>query len=140
MKSKIFFLFTLLFAFCTYDIYSQKAQGPGRVIYDVNTVETIVGQIRSIDKIYPVNNSSYGTHMSLFTTTGDITIHLGPGWYIDNQVTQLNADDNVIVTGSRVTYEGNEVIIAKEVTKGGQVLKLRDDNGYPFWAAWRNSY
>ena len=77
--------------------------------------------------------------MSLYTNNGDITIHLGPGWYIDNQVTQLNADDNVIVTGSRVTYEGNVVIIAKEVTKDGQVLKLRDDNGYPLWAAWRNS-
>ena len=34
--------------------------------------------------------------------------------------------DKVEVTGSRITYEGKPTIIAAEVKKGGQVLKLRD--------------
>ncbi|MBK8981835.1 MAG: hypothetical protein IPM38_05805 [Ignavibacteria bacterium] len=29
------------------------------------------------------------------------------------------------------------VIIAKEIIKGDEVLTLRDDNGYPYWAGWR---
>jgi len=107
-------------------------------MYDVNTVETISGQVTKVDKIYPDNNMSYGIHLTLSTTTGEISVHLGPGWFIENQDTEVNAGDNVTVTGSKVTYEGSEVIIAKEVTKGDEVLKLRDDNGFPLWSGWRN--
>jgi hypothetical protein len=42
--------------------------------------------------------------------------------------------DKVEVTGSRVTYEGQPTIIAGEVKKGAQVLKLRDAAGVPVWA------
>jgi hypothetical protein len=140
MKLKIFIMIAALFILTSGNLFSQKAKSPGMDysrIYDISSVETIVGQIRSIDKIYPSNNSSYGTHMSVFTSAGDITVHLGPGWFIDSQVLQLRVDDNVVVIGSKVTYEGNQVIIAREVTKGDQVLKLRDDLGYPLWAGQR---
>ncbi len=145
IKSKILILFALLFAFSTCTVYSQKGWGPGsnyNKIYDVNTVETISGQVTSIDKIYPDKNMAYGMaygiHLTLNTSDGDISVHLGPGWFIENQDIQINVGDNVIVTGSKVTYEGSKVIIAKEVTKGDQVLKLRDDNGYPLWSGWHN--
>jgi len=42
--------------------------------------------------------------------------------------------DKVEVTGSRITYEGQPTIIAGEVKKGEQVLKLRDAAGVPAWA------
>ena len=141
MKSRIFLLTALFFVFSSCNLYSQKEWGPGSKynnIYDVNTVETISGKVIKIDKIYPDKNTSYGVHMVLSTSSGDVSVHLGPGWYIENQDVQINTDDNVTVTGSRVAYEGNQVIIAKEVTKGDLVLKLRDDSGYPLWSGWRN--
>jgi hypothetical protein len=141
MKSKLFVLFALLFAFTSCNIYSQNGWGRGsnyNKIYDVNTVETISGQVTKIDKIYPDKGMSYGIHMILSTSAGDVSVHLGPGWFIENQDILISTDDNVTVTGSKVTYEGSKVIIAKEVTKGDQVLKLRDDNGYPLWSGWRN--
>jgi hypothetical protein len=141
MKSSKFILFILLFLFSSCNLYSQRGWGPGsnyNKIYNVNTVETITGQVTKIDKIYPDKNMSYGIHMTLNTGSSEISVHLGPGWYIENQETNINADDNVIVTGSKVTYEDKDAIIAKEVIKGDQVLKLRDDNGFPLWAGWRN--
>lgn len=48
----------------------------------------------------------------------------GSAWYIDNQDTQIRNGDNVLITGSKVTYNGDQVIIAREVTKGDRVLKL----------------
>lgn len=140
MKSKIFFLSTALLFFSTGVLFSQVAQAPGgnySRIYDINTVETVAGQIRSIDIIHPSNNSSNGIHMTIYLPTGDIIVHLGPEWYIDNQTLQLKADDNVLVTGSKVTYKGDLVIIAKEVIKDGQVLNLRDDYGFPLWSGQR---
>lgn len=40
------------------------------------------------------------------------------------------------VTGSRVTFDGKPAIIAAEVKKGGETLKLRDEKGRPVWSGW----
>lgn len=141
MRSIIAIFITLLFVFVSFNSYSQDGWGRGsnyNRLYDVKTVETISGQVTSIDKVYPDKNSSYGVHLTLSTSSGSISIHLGPGWYIEKQDMQIAIDDNITVTGSKVTYDGNQVIIAKEVVKGDMILKLRDDEGYPFWAGWRN--
>jgi len=41
------------------------------------------------------------------------------------------------VKDSRFTLGGKPAIIAAEVTQGDEVLKLRDDAGFPAWIAWR---
>lgn len=141
MKSLIGIFLVSIFIFASCNTYSQYGWGRGsnyNRLYDVKTVETISGQVTEIDKIYPEKNMSYGVHLTLSTSGGSISVHLGPGWYIENQEVQISKDDNVTVTGSKVTYDGSQVIIAKEVTKGDQVLVLRDDEGYPLWAGWRN--
>jgi hypothetical protein len=136
MKSKIFILFAILIALYSSNLYSQKAQGPesnNNINYVVNSVETILGQVRSIENIYSVNNTSYDIQMVLYTSSGDISVHLGPSSYLVDQNFKINTEDNVIVTGSKMNYNGSIVIIAKEVTKGDNVLKLRDDYGNPLW-------
>jgi hypothetical protein len=35
--------------------------------------------------------------------------------------------------GSRITFAGKPAIVAAEVKKGDQVLKLRDESGTPLW-------
>lgn len=37
--------------------------------------------------------------------------------------------------GSRVTFQGKPAVIAAEVKKGDEVLKLRDETGLPAWSA-----
>jgi hypothetical protein len=39
--------------------------------------------------------------------------------------------------GSRITFGVKPAIIAAEVKKGDEVLKLRDDSGFPVWSGWR---
>lgn len=60
-----------------------------------------------------------------------ISVHLGPGWYIDNQDTKIEPKDKVEVRGSRITFKRQQAIIAAEVKKGDKTLKLRDENGFP---------
>jgi hypothetical protein len=45
--------------------------------------------------------------------------------------------DKIEVKGSRITFQGKPTIIAAEVKKGEETLKLRDENGFPVWAGWR---
>jgi len=46
----------------------------------------------------------------------------------------FNAKDNLEIRGSRVTSQGKPAIIAAEIRKGDQILKLRDENGIPAWS------
>jgi hypothetical protein len=106
-------------------------------MYDPKTVETISGEVVSVDKITPTKGMSYGVHLMVKTDKETISVHLGPGWYIENQDTKIEPKDGVEVKGSRIAIEGKPAIIAAEVKKGDKILKLRDENGFPAWSGWR---
>jgi hypothetical protein len=106
-------------------------------MYDTKTVEIVTGEVIAIDKITPTKGMSYGVHLALKTQKETISIHLGPGWYLDNQDIKIKVKDKVEIKGSRITFEGKPAIIAAEVKKGDEVLKLRDENGVPVWSGWR---
>ena len=44
---------------------------------------------------------------------------------------KIEPKDKVEVKGAKTTFAGKPVIIAAEVKKGDEVLKLRDDSGFP---------
>lgn len=106
-------------------------------MYDVATVETLKGEVVSVEKISAKKGWGYGVHLTLKTDKETIPVHLGPGWYIEHQDETIKPQDSVEITGSRILYEGKPAIIAAEVKKGEEILKLRDDKGFPFWAGWR---
>ena len=108
----------------------------GRV-YDPKTVETVTGEVLSVEQVTPAGYRSSGVHLQLKTAHGTLAVHLGPSWYLDNQEAAIAAKDKIEVTGSRVTLDGSLVLIAAEVKKADGVLKLRDQNGVPLWAGWR---
>lgn len=114
--------------------------GPGGQygrMYDPKTVETLAGEVASVDEIRPASGMTYGVHLTLKTEKETISIHLGPGWYIENQDVKIEPKDKIEVKGSRITFEGKPAIIAAEVKKGDEVLTLRDENGFPVWSGWR---
>lgn len=106
-------------------------------MYNPKTIETFSGEVISIDKISPMRGMSQGVHMTVKTGKEKISVHLGPGWFIENQDIKIEPKDKVEVKGSRITFEGKPAIIASEVKKGKEILKLRDENGFPAWSGWR---
>ena len=106
-------------------------------MYNPGTVETIKGEVVSVDKITPMQGMRYGVHLMVKTEKENISVHLGPGWYIENQDVTIEPKDKVEITGSRVTCDGKPAITAKEVRKGEKLLILRDENGFPAWSGWR---
>jgi hypothetical protein len=101
--------------------------------YDVKTVETITGKVLSVEKTTSPKRRGYWIDAMLQTQAGTIPVQLGPAWYIDKQVPRIEANDTIMVTGSRVTLDGTVAIVAADVTKGSELLKLRDNNGIPVW-------
>jgi len=114
--------------------------GPGsqyNKMYDPKVVETITGEVTAVDRITPAKGMSGGVHMNVKTDKETISVQLGPSWYLENQDVKIEAKDKVEVKGARTTFAGKPAIIAAEVKKGDEVLKLRDDSGFPVWSGWR---
>ena len=114
--------------------------GPGNQygrLYNPNTVETIYGSVVKVEKIIPIRGMIYGIHLIVKTNKENISVHLGPGWFIENQDIKIEPEDKIEVMGSRVVFEGNPAVIAALVIKGEQKLKLRDEIGFPVWSGWR---
>lgn len=111
--------------------------GPGTSynrLYDQKTVENLSGEIEKIDAFTPRKGMGQGIHLLLKTDAGSIPVHLGPSWYIEKQNVKFAPGDKVQVTGSRITFDKKPTIIASEIKKGDQILKLRDPNGTPVWS------
>jgi hypothetical protein len=114
--------------------------GPGSQynrMYDPKTVETITGEVTSVDSITPGKGMRGGVHMNVKTEKETISVHLGPSWFIENQDVKIEPKDKVEVKGAKITFAGKPTVIAAEVKKGDDVLKLRDDRGFPVWAGWK---
>lgn len=114
--------------------------GPGAYydrMYDPKAVETLTGEVTSVDKMTSMRGMSYGIQVTVKTDKETIPVHLGPGWFIENQDVKIESNDKVQVRGSRIVFDGKPAIIAVEVSKGDEVLKLRDENGFPMWSGWR---
>jgi hypothetical protein len=106
-------------------------------MYDPKTVETITGEVTRIDEISPMKGMSHGIHLLVKTDKEEISVHLGPAWFIENQDVKIEAKDKVEVKGSRISFSGKPAIIAAEIKKGDEMLNLRDEYGYPVWGGWR---
>lgn len=139
---------TLLGAFGATDALAQRGiawrggggWGPGTAyarLYNPQTVETVSGEVVAVDRITPMKDMYYGVHLTVRTDKETISVHLGPGWYIENQDVKILPKDRIAVKGSRITFEGKPAIIAVTVTKGDDVMELRDAGGFPAWSGWR---
>jgi uncharacterized membrane protein YgcG len=69
----------------------------------------------------------------LKTDKDNITINLGPPWYVSKQGFTLKQGDFLEVTGAQVTRDGQTLLLATQVKKDDQTLKVRDEKGAPLW-------
>ena len=141
----LFLIFNLIFT--AYSFAQSRTNGRGNSgwgqksafnrMYNPTTVETIKGEVVSVDKTTPLKGTSYLIYIMLKTNKETVSVHLGPAWYFKSHNYVINVKDKVEITGSRITYNGKPAVIASEVKRGNEVIKLRDENGYPVWSGSR---
>lgn len=127
---------TLCFASGSFAQAGMGRSGGGGM-YNPKTVETVSGEVTSVEQVHGKGggrrSGGHGVHLILKTDKGEISVHLGPSWYLDKQALKIAAGDRIEVRGSRIAFEGEPAIIAAAVKKGDQSLRLRDDSGLPVW-------
>ena len=123
--------------------WAQQGKGQGGrgggmhygTMWDASSVTTVAGEVTAVEKYTPGRGgSSYGLRLTVKTDKETLPVILGPAWYIEQQHVAVAPKDQVEIKGSRISIQGQPTIIAAEVKKGDQVLKLRDDQGLPVWS------
>jgi hypothetical protein len=108
-----------------------------RQLYNPQTVTTVQGQVEDLGSYgmqgWRVTPGMAIQGLVLKTSKGNLTINLGPPWYVRKQGFTLQKGDTLEVTGSKVTKDEKTALLAAEVKKDGQTLKVRDEKGAPLF-------
>jgi hypothetical protein len=115
------------------------ADSPYNRCYHPTGVETFFGDVSEITTTAPMPGMTEGVSLLLTMKTVSIPIHLGPAWYIERLDAPIEVGDHIEVVGAKAFAEGLPAVMAAEVRKGDRVLVLRDAEGIPVWAGWRQA-
>ena len=135
MKKYSIFILAGLVCFLLTDVPWAQPQGDGEgkpVSYDLKTVETVQGVVVAAPRPTPKGGMPERAQLTLKTEKETLTVYLGPGWFLE-QGMKIRDLDRIQVTGSRIMVQGQPALLAGEVRKGDQALKLRDERGQPLW-------
>jgi hypothetical protein len=140
----LMFSFSTLFALVTISVYGQQgfgrfggrggSRGEGKQGYEPSMAEVVSGDVFAVKDIETKNGKMNGAGLELTTSSGQILVFLGPHIYVDFQNILISAGDKVAITGVKTMVDGQTLLVAGEVRKGNEVLKLRDDKGSPLWS------
>lgn len=74
-----------------------------------------------------------GAHLLLRTADGPVEVHLAKAKFLRDHGYVFIKGDRVEVLGAKLIYDGGWALLAREVTRGGHRIVLRDARGIPVW-------
>ena len=125
---------TILAASVATVAYTQTGTSRGGANYNPATETTVTGSVDSVENLPSPGRGGGGLHLMLAGPTGRIDVHVGPASFVASRNVTFAQGDALTVTGSKVTVDGEDAVIAREIKKGDQVLTLRDAKGFPLWS------
>jgi hypothetical protein len=114
------------------------AKGMQSPIYDTKTEMTISGVVQEVKEV-PGPGRSNGLHLVLKGDAATYEVHVGPTWYLSQKKYTFAKGEQIEVTGSKVTCQGSDVVVARQVKKDRNAWMLRDEKGVPLWSRRKNS-
>jgi hypothetical protein len=119
----------------------QDVKPKAASFYDPNTVTTVKGTVEQVETAelpggglsqQAKGKFSGPVYLNLKADSGILKVVLGPSWFVESRGVKFAAGDQVEVTGSR--FQDEDIIVAREVKKGDQVLVLRNAEGVSEWS------
>lgn len=107
---------------------AKDSHAAGIAAFDATREITLQGTIRDV-VTQPAAGNLMGVHLTVASTTGTTDVHLGSllSKAHDNL---LRAGASVIVVGSFASIRGHQVLLARQLVVGGQVIPVRDQHGF----------
>jgi len=105
-----------------------KAPGPS---YDTATVVDIQGKVTEVREV-PKGSPMDGLHLIL-QSGGELDVYVGPPEFVKVFEVTFAKGDQIHVIGSKVSFDGSTVLLAREVSIGTVTILCRDKDGEPLW-------
>jgi uncharacterized ion transporter superfamily protein YfcC len=99
--------------------------------YDKSSEVKIKGVIDEV-KIAADNT----VHLTLKNDKGSLDVVVAPENFLKEMEITFAKGDAIEVLGSQLTVDGSALLLAREVTRNGDVMTMRDDRGKPVWVGW----
>ncbi len=75
-------------------------------------------------------------HLTVTSDKGALDVMVAPQKFLNEMEITFAKGDSVEILGSQLTVEGNPVMLARELTRKGDVMVMRDEKGKPVWVGW----
>jgi hypothetical protein len=121
------------------DAQRRRGRGNGVPRYDTSTDVTMKGTVEKVESQMATTGWN-GTHLVVRFEAETLTVHVGPSSYLAQKGFSFAAGDQIEVTGSKIKFEGSDVIVAREIKRDDKLLTLRDRQGIPSWSRSRWRY
>jgi len=116
-------------------VWAQMGAGRefGPDYYDGSSNAVIRGVVETVE---PNAYSCHwgATEVTLKTGKDNYVVQVGPSAFLSQNHFSIAKGDELSVRGFKFTCQGNAFLVAREVTKEGKTLTLRDAQGVPAWA------
>jgi len=117
-------------------LVATSAFSQARPKYDPATETTVKGTVGELKLVPPTGGKPIAY---LVTKTGPdkekdtVQIFLCPKSFLDQMGIAFKTDEAIEVKGSKVKQDGADLILAREMVKGGETLTFRFRDGKPAW-------
>lgn len=115
-------------------VHAQRGMRMGPMHYDPATETTVTGTVAEVKNTPAPGRGMGGIHLVFDAPDGRVDVRVGPAAFVEGQHVTFAAGDSLTITGSKTTIDSQQVIVAREIRKGDQVLTLRNAQGFPLWS------
>jgi hypothetical protein len=127
-----FSLVTKVFSAVAIVVVAVAAWAQAPLKYDPATETKLKGTVAEL-KFVPPSGAKTVAYLVIKSGADTIQVFLCPKTFLDQMGTTFKPEDKVEVTGSKVKQDGEDLILAREVDKGDDMLTLRFKDGKPAW-------
>ena len=115
---------------------AQRGMGGGPN-YNPATETTLNATVTEVQTIPSGGRGGGGLHLIVSADGATYDVHVGPASFVSSKEFMFEKSDALTIVGSKVTVDDKPVVIAREITKDGKTLALRDGKGFPLWRGGR---
>ncbi|MDR3763845.1 MAG: hypothetical protein P4M01_07090 [Acidobacteriota bacterium] len=111
---------------------AAMAQAPGAVKYAKSSEVKVKGTVAEVK-----TGADGIVHLAFTTDKGSLDVFVAPEKFLKEMEIAFNKGDALEIVGSQVTAaDGTPLLLAREITRAGDTMLMRDDQGKPVWVGW----
>ena len=110
--------------------FHRPVSAQGAALYNAADEVVVRGFVKEVQEFdCPVSEGELASHLMLKTADGVLQVHLAPVRIMAGQKLSFAPGDQLEVVGSKIRLNGENGVIAREITRGNESFIFRDREG-----------